>query len=139
MPLLFCVGSLERELKEASMLEYKVLIPEGIAILKPNGVLTKADFDGLSQFIDQYLAKYKILHGLAIHAKAFPGWDSFAGLISHIRFIKNHHQKIQKIALVTDSRIINAAEVFMKHFVSAQIKQFAYDDYIVALAWLKTI
>jgi hypothetical protein len=120
------------------MLEYKVLIPEGIAVLRPNGALTKADFDGLSKFIDAYLSKHKVLHGLVIHAKAFPGWDSFAGLISHIRFIKNHHQKVQKIALVTDSRIINAAEVFMKHFVSAQVKQFAYADYIVALAWLKT-
>lgn len=119
------------------MLEYKVL-EEGIVIMRPNGVLTKADFDGLSKFVDGYLAKHKFLHGLAIHTKTFPGWDSFTGLIAHIRFVRNHHQKIEKLALVTDSRIINAAEVLIKHFISAKVKRFSYADYIVALAWLKT-
>jgi hypothetical protein len=120
------------------MLKYKILMPEGLLILRPEGALTKSDFDGLREFVDEHLAKYKILHGVAIHTKTFPGWDSFSGLIAHIQFVRSHHKRIEKIALVTDSRIVNAIEVLAQHFICAEVRKFAYADYIVALAWLKS-
>jgi len=49
----------------------------------------------------------------------FPGWSNFNGMIEHIKFVKSHHRKIAKVALVTDSKIADVAESLGKHFVKA--------------------
>ncbi|HXH85258.1 MAG TPA: hypothetical protein VNI35_00445 [Nitrospira sp.] len=49
-----------------------------IAILEPAGPLSKADFESAVTIIDPYIEKAGWLGGLIIHAKSFPGGDSFA-------------------------------------------------------------
>ncbi len=123
---------------ENPVLEFTILRPEGIVVLKPNASLTKEDFVGLSASVDAYLADHTSLHGVLIHAEAFPGWENFAGFTAHIRFVRNHQQKIERVALVTDSPVARVAEALAKHFVAAEIKHFSFADYEKALNWLKT-
>ena len=123
---------------ENPLLEYTILKPEGILLLKPNESLSKEDFAGLSASVDAYLADHASIHGVLIHAEAFPGWESFAGLAAHIRFVRNHHRKIGRVALVTDSPVAGMAEALAKHFIAADIKHFPFTDYEKALSWLKT-
>jgi hypothetical protein len=123
---------------ENPMLEFSILRPEGIVVLKPDASLTKEDFVGLSASVDAHLADHASLHGLLIHAEAFPGWENFAGFAAHIRFVRNHQQKIERVALVTDSPIARVAEALAKHFVAAEIKHFPFADYEKALNWLRT-
>ena len=108
-------------------------------LLKPNKSLSKEDFAGLSASVDTYLADYASIHGVLIHAEAFPGWESFAGFTAHIRFVRNHHQKIERVALVTDSPVARVAEALAKHFTAAEIKHFPFADYEKALSWLKDL
>jgi hypothetical protein len=49
-----------------------------IAILEPEGPLTKNDFESAARVIDSYIEDTNKLIGLIIHTKSFPGWDSFA-------------------------------------------------------------
>ena len=84
--------------------------------------------------MDAYLADHSNIHGLLIHAKAFPGWESFAGFVAHIRFVKDHHQKVERVALVTDSPIARVAEALANHFTAAEIKYFPFADFETALA-----
>ena len=72
-----------------------------------------------------------------IQTESFPGWKDFEGLLSHLRFVKGHHRKITKIAIVTDSKVASVAESLAKHFISAQIKQFAFSDEASARTWLQ--
>ena len=67
---------------------------EGIAVLEPQGELTQEDFVAASDKIDPYIEKHGELNGLLISTESFPGWNSFGALISHLRFIKDHHQDI---------------------------------------------
>ena len=120
------------------MLEYMILKPEGILVLKPNASLNKEDFAVLSASVDAYLAEHARVHGVLIHAEAFPGWENFAGFAAHIRFVRNHEQKIERLALVTDSFVARVAEALAKHFVAAEIKHFPFSEYEKALDWLKT-
>ncbi len=120
------------------MLEYTILKPEGILVLKPNDSLSKEDFTGLSASVDTYLADHASIRGVLIHAVAFPGWENFAGFAAHIRFVRNHHQKIERVALVTDSPVARMGEALAKHFTAAEIKHFRFADYEKALIWLKT-
>lgn len=123
---------------EDPVLEYTILKPEGILVLKPNDSLSKEDFTGLSASVDTYLADHASIRGVLIHAVAFPGWENFAGFAAHIRFVRNHHQKIERVALVTDSPVARMGEALAKHFTAAEIKHFRFADYEKALIWLKT-
>ncbi len=123
---------------ENPVLEYTILKPEGILVLKPNESLSREDFAGLSASVDTYLADHASIHGMLIHAAAFPGWENFAGFTAHIRFVRDHHQKVERVALVTDSPVARVAEALAKHFTAAEIKHFSFTDYEKALNWLKT-
>jgi hypothetical protein len=118
------------------MLDYSIMIPEGILVLKPQAPLGKGDFEGLGAAVDAYLSAHPKLHGVLIHAKGFPGWESFAGFTAHMHFVQDHHKKVERIALVTDSPIAGVAESLVKHFASAEVRHFPFSDDVAALDWL---
>lgn len=107
-----------------------------IAILEPDGPLSKDDFVQAARIIDPYIEDNTLLNGLIIHTESFPGWGSFAALCSHLQFIKEHHKKITRIALSTDSTLGNFAESIASHFVNAEIKLFSYQDLTQAKNWI---
>lgn len=108
----------------------------GIAILEPGGELSANDFKAASRIIDPYIENYGELVGLAIHVREFPGWDSFSSLVTHLKFIGEHHKKISRIAFVTDSPLGTIAEKIASHFVKAEIKEFDFDDLKAAKSWI---
>jgi len=120
------------------MLHYQLNRAESILILKPIGPLESTDFEKLAREVDPYIIEKGTLNGLMIYAKSFPGWDNFAAFLSHIKFVKNHHQKIRKIAAVTGSGFLSIMPQVAKHFIQAEVRHFDYDDKDSALDWLKT-
>lgn len=120
------------------MLDYSIMKPEGILVLKPHAPLSKEDFTGLSAAVDSYLSDHAKLHGLLIHAKGFPGWESFGGFTAHMHFVREHHKKVERVAIATDSQIADIAESLGRHFTSAELRHFPFVEYAKALDWLKT-
>ena len=120
------------------MLDYSIMKPEGILLLKPQAPLNKEDFAGLSTVVDSYLTEYPKLRGVLIHAKAFPGWENFEGLTAHMHFVFDHHKKVERVAIVTDSPIGTMAESLARHFTSADVRHFAFAEEVKALEWLRT-
>lgn len=117
------------------MLSVEIDEAYGIAILGPDGPLSKDDFESAAKAIDPYIEKTGKLNGLIIHTKSFPGWDSFGALSSHLRFVKDHHKKISRIAFSTDSAVGNFAEKVASHFVNAEIKVFSFQELEQAKKW----
>ena len=99
------------------MLKYELNRAESILIIMPHGPLKSSDFEKLVQEVDPYIKENGKLNGLMIYTKSFPGWDNFAAFLSHIKFVKNHHQKIKKIAAVTDSSFISILPQVANHFI----------------------
>lgn len=118
------------------MLSVQIDEQNGIAILEPEGALSQEDFKSASNIIDPYIAQHGQLEGLIIHTKSFPGWDSFGALISHLRFVKEHHKKLSRLAISTNSAIGNFAEVIVSHFVSAEIMNFSFEEVDQAKEWI---
>jgi hypothetical protein len=118
------------------MLTVKLDQEDGIVILEPNGALTKSDFESAANAINPFIEKLGKLNGIIIHVKSFPGWDSFAALITHLKFIKDHHQKVTHVAFVTDSPIGNIAEKLGNHFVKAEVKDFSFNELEQAHNWV---
>jgi len=119
------------------MLNHELMRDDGILILRPRGPLEAADFTSLAAVVDPYLQEHGTLRGIMVDAQSFPGWDSFAALVSHLRFVRDHHRLIGKVAAVSDSPILSAAPQLAKHFVKAEVRHFRANDRAGALAWLR--
>lgn len=120
------------------MIQHELLRERGILTLEPKGPLQAADFSTLAAVVDPYIEQHGDLKGLLIAAPAFPGWDDFAALVSHLRFVRDHHRRIRRIAVVSDSAVLSVAPKIAKHFVSAEIRTFDAADQAAALAWLES-
>ena len=118
------------------MLSVTIDEENGIVVLEPEGPLSKNDFESAARIIDPYIEDANQLIGLIIHTKSFPGWDSFAALISHLRFVKEHHEKLLRVALSTDSTVGRFAESVASHFINAEIKHFSYQQMDQARLWV---
>jgi len=119
------------------MLEHSLDPASGILHLRPQGALEKEDFAKLAQTVDPYVEKHGRLTGIIVDAPQFPGWDGFGAMAAHIRFVRDHHKKVQKIAVVTDAALGNLAEKFASHFVAATIKRFHAGEVQAAEQWIK--
>ncbi|MGD2139394.1 MAG: STAS/SEC14 domain-containing protein [Burkholderiales bacterium] len=107
-----------------------------VAVLQPQSPLSESDFQSAAKAIDPLIEKSGQLNGIIIHSKSFPGWDSFGALVSHLRFVRDHHKKVSRVALVTDSAIGKFADPIASHFVAAEIHSFPYADYDKAREWI---
>ena len=119
------------------MLNHNFLSSEGILVLEPEASLEAADFESLASEIDPYIAKHRRLPGVMIHAKAFPGWTNLEAISAHMRFVESHHQKIQKLAVVSDSRLLTELPRIIGHLVHPEVKLFPESGYEEALRWLR--
>ena len=129
--------SRSRRLEDIPMLSHDLRRDEGILVLKPDGPLEAADFETLAAHVDAYLEQNGTLHGVLVQAKSFPGWDSLSALISHVKFVANHHRKIERIAVVTDAEVLKVLPRIADHFVKAEIRQFDAGQSELAMAWIE--
>jgi len=118
------------------MLKVALNEDSGIVTLQPEGALSEQDFESASSVIDPYLEKSGSLKGLIILTPSFPSWESFGALFKHFKFVKEHHTKVSKVALVTDSVLGDIGENIAGHFVSAEIKHFPFDELSDAQNWI---
>ena len=118
------------------MIHVELDTTNGIALLEPQGALEQGDFEKAAAQIDPAIERVGKLNGLIIHVEKFPGWDSFGALVSHLKFVRSHHQEIGRIAFVTDSSIGNLAEKVASHFVVAEIKHFDFKSMDAARDWI---
>ncbi len=118
------------------MIEHTLDTANAILHIQPKSSLEQADFEQLAQAVDPFIAETGDLAGLIVETPEFPGWASFGALAAHLRFVRDHHKHIRKIALVTDSALGNVAEHLVAHFVSAEIKQFPASELAAARQWI---
>ena len=120
------------------MLNIKLDKERGIVTVSPASPLSKQDFVHLASEVDPYIEKTGKLRGLIIQIESFPGWEDFAGLLSHFKFVREHHKKIEKVAAVSDSRIVSIMPRIVDHFINAKVKYFPYENLDEAVMWVRT-
>lgn len=84
--------------------------------------LRAQDFDSLAFTADAWIEAHGDLQGLVIHAREFPGWENLGAFLRHVRFLRNHHRKVKRIAFAVDSKLASLAPKIAEHFVQAEIK-----------------
>lgn len=118
------------------MIAHELDAENSILLVRPESALDKEDFALLAELVDPEIEATGDLAGLIIDAPGFPGWDSFGAMVTHFRFVRDHHKRIKKVAVVTDSPLGDVAEHLTSHFVSAQIRHFPAGQTEQARQWI---
>lgn len=120
------------------MVEVELIENKGIVIVRPteNVGLTVADFQQISDTIDNYLKDYDSLLGVIVVADKFPGWENLNAFISHLKNIRDHHNSIKKVAIVSNSPFLTAAPHLIDPLVKTKVKHFAFKDFEEAKEWM---
>ena len=118
------------------MIEHDLDTVHSILYVRPKSALAADDFASLASTVDPHIEATGGLAGIVIEAPSFPGWDSLGAMVAHFRFVRDHHRRVRKIAVVTDSALGSVAEQLASHFVSAEIKRFPSGETEAAKQWI---
>ena len=110
----------------------------GILELEPvaDKALSEDDFEAVGKTIGNYLKDHDRLRGILIHSRKFPGWQSIGALFAHLKFVNSMHDKIDRIALVTNSPMGTFADHVLDPLMLAKVRKFDYDQRDEAMGWL---
>jgi hypothetical protein len=122
--------------EEKPMLDHSLDQGSGILALEPKGSLTVGDFKTLTADVDAYLADHDNLTGILLTAAHFPGWESFAALVQHMRFARDHQKHVNRIALLTDNSLLKIPPTIAAHFAHPEFRVFASGNRAAAINWL---
>ena len=122
-----------------SDLSFELLHESHVLVLRPSGELEAGDFERVAAEVDPLIEHTGGLRGLMIFAEAFPGWEDFSAFASHLRFVKDHHRKIGRIAVVTNDTVVTMAPRLLRHFIAAEVRRFSVDEKGAALEWLSQV
>ena len=119
------------------MLHFERLNDRNILIITADGPLEEADFAKFAEQIETKSPSQNPPTRLMIRAESFPGWDNFEAFVAHLKFVSEHHQQIERIAIVTDSEFLKIMPHIAGLLVHPKIKQFDLRETDEALAWLE--
>jgi hypothetical protein len=123
-----------RSLPEGPAVSHR-LSGSGVLVVEVQQPLRAQDFDALAATADGWIEAHGDLPGIVVHAREFPGWQNLGGLIRHVRFVRDHHRSVRRVALASDSRLADLAPRLAEHFVQAEVRRFNYDALDDAVAW----
>ncbi len=118
------------------MIQHEMHHDKGVLIVKPLGPLAAEDFAAITRDACGYIESHGTLNGFMICTKNFPGYKNAQGLWSHLRFVRDHHRKIKKVAFVSDSRFYEIASRLVSRCVQPKVKHFGSQHEENALHWI---
>ncbi len=119
-----------------SKLKFTLDRDTGVLRVFPQESLDKEDFLALSEAVDGFLDQGGSLSGLVIDSERFPGWDDMGAFLAHVRFVREHHKLIPRVAVISDDSMLSAMPAFANHFVAADVRHFSVADCDDALSWV---
>lgn len=106
--------------------------------VRPDGPITREDVATLARAADEFLAGHPKISGVMIETPTFPGFASVSAFADHVRFVADHHARVRRVALATDSSLAPIAEFMANHVVGVEMRHFAFAEGAAALAWLRS-
>jgi hypothetical protein len=119
-----------------SSVDYRILAHRGVLVIEPRRTLRQEDFDALSAAADAWIESTdQPLRGIVVHARTFPGWENLGSFLRHVRFVRDQHRRVDRVALSTDTALAGLASSVVDHFTEATIKRYDYEDFDCAIDW----
>ena len=118
------------------MLAYHLNESTGIVELRPRGRLEARDFESLTLTVDGYLEDHGKLRGVVVELDHFPGWDDWDAINAHLRFLRQHLPRIERVALVTDNPWLEPLPDVLSLVTPLEVRRFANERRGDAFAWV---
>ncbi len=116
------------------MIKTEIISPNALKIVVPDK-LKADDFRQIAPQIDPLISQHGKIR-LLIDASGFNGWENIAAFEKHAGFVKNHQQKIERIAVIAAHEwqhwLIGAIRIFVHPEVRAYDQSHASE----ALRWI---
>jgi SpoIIAA-like len=119
------------------MITYKILEEEGIVIIEPSGPIRRSDLEPLTRDVDSHIRQKGMIRGMIIHSRSFPRWHDPGAFLKDMKFVFAHQHKIQRVASVTDSRLLMIVHGIARQVLSPEIRHFNYGDIEAAKKWIR--
>jgi hypothetical protein len=116
----------------------KVQFDGDVLVVQPEGPITRDDVATLTRTADEYLAGHPKIAGVMVETRTFPGFASVGAFADYAGFIGNHHARVRRLALVTNSSLAPVAEFMANHVVGMEMRHFRFAEGAAALAWLRS-
>ncbi|MET7423697.1 STAS/SEC14 domain-containing protein [Dactylosporangium sp. NPDC005555] len=124
-----------QSLPEGPGVEHHLIPGTGVIVVEVTEPLRAQDFSALAATADGWLTTHDRITGIVMHARTFPGWENLGSMLRHVRFVRDHHRRIGRVAVAADSAVADVAPHLANHFVRAELRHFGYDDLDDAIAW----
>jgi len=119
------------------MITYNILEEDGIVIIEPSGLITQSDLEALTRDVDNHVRQKGMIRGMIIHTRSFPRWYDPGAFLKDMKFVFAHQNKIQRVASVTDSKLLMIVHGIARHVFSPEIRHFSYGDTEAAVKWIR--
>jgi hypothetical protein len=106
--------------------------------LRPDAPITREDVATLTRTADGYLVDHPKIAGVMVETRMFPGFASVGAFADYARFIADHHARVRRLALVTDSALAPIAEFMAKYVVGVEMRHYPFAESGAARAWLRS-
>lgn len=109
---------------------------EHILEVNVKGALSSDDFKELAAIADNLVKEHGKIR-LLLNATDFQGWENFSAAENHFRFVKHHHQNVEKIALIAGHMWQHWVAAMASIFVHPEVKVFHTDKGEEAERWVR--
>jgi energy-converting hydrogenase Eha subunit G len=116
------------------VIKIEIISANALKIIAPEK-LNVDDFPKIAPQVDSVIRQYGKVR-LLIDASGFKGWENIAAFDNHAKFVKNHQQKVERIAVIAGHDwqhwLIGAVRIFLHPEVRAYDKSHENE----ALQWI---
>jgi hypothetical protein len=117
------------------MIKTDIIAPDALKIVAPQR-LRAGDFEQVGPQVDAIIKRFGKIR-LLIDASALQGWENVAAFEEHAAFVRDHQQKVERIAVIAPHEwqhwLIGAVRIF----VHPDVRAFDAGHEDAALRWLQ--
>ena len=116
------------------MIKTETLSANGLKVTVPHK-LKADDFTQIAPQIDSLISQHGNIK-LLIDASGFEGWENIEAFEAHAGFVKNHQQKIERIAVIAGHEWQHWLVGMVRMFVHPEVRAFDTSHQKEALDWI---
>lgn len=119
------------------MIEVSTTLEGDTVVGKVVGRIKASDWDAVAPLIDEKIRAHGPIK-LFLDASELQGWEDLEAARAHFRFIKAHHENVERLAILADKHWLRWLAGVGRQFLNAEVRAFESNDREFAERWLAT-
>ena len=116
------------------MIKTEIISGNVLRIVAPRKLYAE-DFHQITPDVDSFISQHGKIR-LLIDVSSFHGWNNATALLRHIRFVKDHHQKVEQIAVVGARNWQHWVIGVVRLIVHPEVRAYDKSQQSEALRWI---